>query len=93
MKFKKEELQYMACEDGGRLEKVEETISDTTRWSIYYDVIFKDTETGKYYSSYYSKGSTECQDESPYEYEDDEIECTEVEQKEVLVIKKWVAVK
>ena len=38
----------------------------------------------------YSEGSTECQDERPWEYKD-EIKCTEVELKEVKV-KKWIPV-
>ena len=38
----------------------------------------------------YSEGATECQDERPWEY-DDEIKCTEVELKEVKV-KKWIPV-
>ena len=40
----------------------------------------------------YSVGATECQCESPWEYAADEIECTEVELKEV-TIKKWVPIK
>lgn len=91
MVFKKEELQKMAYEESERLEIVEKKISGLSRWSIYYEVVFRDNETGKHYSSYYSVGATECQDESPYEYDDDEIDCQEVELKEVLV-KKWVAV-
>lgn len=91
MLFEKKELQRMVYEDSERLVKVEEEIVDSSRWSIHYRVIFEDTETSKHYMSYYSKGATEYQDEDPYEYENDEIECTEVELKEVTV-KKWVAV-
>lgn len=91
MVFKKEELQKMVYGESERLEKVEEKISDTSRWSIHYEVVFKDNQTDKHYSSYYSEGATEYQDESPYEYDSDEIECQEVELKEVLV-KQWVAI-
>ena len=91
MKFKREELQRMAYEDSERLEIVERKISDSSRWSIHYSVVFRDNETDKHYSSYYSVGATEYQDESPYEYESEEVECQEVELKEVLV-KKWVAI-
>ncbi len=63
-------------------------IVNTTRWSIIHEIVFEDN--GKFYMTTYSEGSTECQDESPWEY-DDEIKCTEVELKEVKV-KKWVPV-
>ena len=65
-----------------------DNIIDTGRWSIYHEIVFADK--GKFYTTTYSEGATECQDESPWEYED-EIECTEVELKEVKV-KKWVPV-
>lgn len=61
-------------------------ITDTSRWSIHHRIIF--SYQGKFYQAYYSEGATEMQDESPWEYED-EIECVEVELKEVKV-KKWV---
>lgn len=63
-------------------------IVDTTRWSIIHEIVFEDN--GKFYMTTYSEGSTEIQDERPWEY-DDEIECTEVELKNVKV-KKWVPV-
>lgn len=65
-------------------------IVDTTRWSIVHEIVFKDK--GKLYMTTYSEGATECQDEIPWEY-DDEIECIEieVELKEVKV-KKWIPV-
>lgn len=64
-------------------------IINTTRWSIIHEIIFEDN--GKFYMTTYSEGATECQDESPWEYDDDEIKCTEVELKEVKV-KKWIPV-
>ena len=63
-------------------------IVDTTRWSIVHEIVFEDN--GKFYMTTYSEGATEIQDERPWEY-DDEIECTEVELKEVKV-KKWIPV-
>lgn len=63
-------------------------VTGTSRWSTFHWIVFE--YEGKYYSTEYSEGSTECQDESPWEYET-EVECTEVEEKEVMV-KKWVAV-
>lgn len=64
-------------------------IVNTTRWSIIHEIVFEDN--GKFYMTTYSEGATECQDESPWEYDDDEVKCTEVELKEVKV-KKWVPV-
>lgn len=68
---------------------VEDEVVDNSRWSIYHKIVFE--YSGKHYSTYYSVGATELQDESPWEYEE-EVECTEVELKEVRV-KKWVEVK
>ena len=69
-------------------EAILDEITDTTRWSSHHRIIF--TYEGKFYETYYSEGLTELQDESPWEY-DDEVECHEVELKEVMV-KKWVRV-
>ncbi len=67
---------------------IKNNIVDTSRWSIHHEIIF--SYDGKFYRTYYSEGATEIQDESPWEYEN-EIECVEVELKEVKV-KKWVEV-
>jgi hypothetical protein len=63
-------------------------IYEASRWSTHHRIIF--SYQGKFYEAQYSKGATEMQDESPWEY-DDEVECHEVELKEVKV-KKWVRV-
>ena len=63
-------------------------IIDTSRWSIIHEIVFEDN--GKFYQTTYSEGATECQDERPWEYED-EVECYEVELREVKV-KKWCKV-
>ena len=70
MIFKKEFLREFEGEE------IESKIIDTTRWSIVKRRIFK--YEGKFYETIYCFGATESQDESPYEYEDDEIECPEV---------------
>lgn len=57
------------------------------RWSISHEIIFK-WKDEKHYRAYYRVGATESQDESPWEYEN-EVECTEVEEKQVMVT-KWV---
>lgn len=69
-------------------EAIEDTIVDQSRWSTHHEIIFKYND--KHYKTEYSVGSTESQDEGPWEYED-EVNCTEVEQREVLV-KRWVEV-
>jgi hypothetical protein len=81
--FKKEFLQEIIYE------AVEDNITDTSRWSEHHEAVFKFDE--KFYMTYYSCGLTESQDESPYEYEKEDIECFEVEQKEVIV-KKFMPV-
>lgn len=63
-------------------------IIDTTRWSIVHEIVFEDN--GKFYQTTYSEGATEMQDERPWEYED-EVECEEVELREVKV-KKWMPI-
>jgi hypothetical protein len=61
-------------------------ITDTSRWSIHHRIVFLWTD-GKYYTTTYSVGATESQDESPWEYDDD-IACIEVEHVDVLR-KSW----
>ena len=86
MKFKKDflidelDLPYSAIED---------KVIDNSRWSIQHEIIFE--HEGKFYRTHYQVGATESQDEGPWEY-DDEIECTEVAQKEITVM-AWVPVK
>lgn len=67
-------------------EMVQSELVDTSRWSNIHEVVYKDLDSGKFYSSTYSVGATECQDESPYENDGDEIEFTEVVPKEVIKI-------
>ena len=87
MKFKKEDLVAMAYGDH---EKTKFTIMsnpivDTSRWSTIYDLVFK--FEGNFYQTSYSVGATEYQDESPFDYENDEIECRQVWPHEVVSIK------
>lgn len=51
-------------------------ITDHSRWSVHHRRVF--AHEGAFYQTHYSTGATECQDESPYEYDKDEIECPEV---------------
>lgn len=72
MKFTKEFLRESLYGDT----TVQDTITDHSRWSVGHERIFK--HEGKLYRTWYSVGATENQDESPYEYADNEIECPEV---------------
>ena len=67
---------------------ISDEILDNGRWSIFHECVFEDD--GKYYEAPYSVGATEQQDERPWE-DEEIIECTEVELKEVKV-KKWIPV-
>jgi len=71
----------------GKLAKVVDgpNITDTSRWYIHYEMVF--SYDGKYYSVDYRRGATEYQDEQPFEYDGDVIQCTEVVPQKVMVIK------
>ena len=71
MLFTKEFLQDMG--EG----TVSERIIETRRWVTVYERIFE--YEGKTYKTIYEVGATEQQDQAPYEYEKNEIECPEVE--------------
>lgn len=70
MKFPRAFLANM----GGKT--ISDTITGTSRWSIYHTRIFE--HDGRFYQTLYSVGATEMQDEGPYEWTDSEIECIEV---------------
>ena len=55
---------------------ISDEIIDQRRWSTTHELIFKHEEL--IYRTYYSHGSTECQDERPWENEP-EVECTEMQ--------------
>ena len=61
-----------------KFQLIQEELVDTSRWSHIHERIYKDLTTGKFYSTNYSTGATECQDERPYEYDGNEVEFTEV---------------
>jgi hypothetical protein len=92
MKFKKEDLQNLVWDDcdEAEWEIIEDTIIENSRWSILHRLIYK--YDGKFYQTSYSVGATENQDEQPFEYDDDIIECREVEPVQVTVT-KYVIVK
>ena len=87
MKFAKEFLIGVLWEDhdDDTVKVVSDEISYTSRWSVHHEMIFQVGD--KLYSTTYSVGATESQDEQAFEYADDEIECDEVEPYEVTTIK------
>lgn len=66
---------------------IEETIVDTSRWSIFKEMIFR--HEGRVFRCEYSEGATENQFEAPFENSSEFVECTEVE-KRYVVTPKWV---
>ena len=89
MEFSKEDLQRLAWEDYDLdiYEVLEDEIVDTSRWSNIYEMVFRVKETGLLYATSYSRGATEMQDESPYEWDKDTIECDEVVETKVEVVR------
>ena len=85
MKFSKD---YLINKLDLPCEAIKNDIVGQSRWSIEHEIVFEDK--GKFYMTWYSEGATECQDERPWEYED-EVECIEVELREVKV-KKWMPI-
>lgn len=88
MKFPKQvlkELLYGELPEEVGLTVVRDQLYDSSIWSLHYEFIFR-TKQDKYYRTYYSKGATESQDESPFEYDEDMIECEEVKPVEKMII-------
>ena len=77
---------YKEVEGCPNVEVVQSVLVDTSRWSHIYSRVYKDLDTGKYWWTSYRVGATECQDESPYEYDGDVIEFTEVVPRETIKI-------
>ena len=70
MKFSKDNLKWEEHKT------IYDKIIGHSRWSIQHERVFE--HEGKFYLTTYSVGATEYQDERPYEYDPDEIECPEV---------------
>lgn len=82
--FDKNTLLEILEEEADGYTLLENEIVDTSRWFNIFSIVFKDKTTGKFYSTDYRVGATECQDEGPWEYQD-AVMCTEVEPVEVTV--------
>ena len=85
VKFKKEflmdELGLPYDADDGVL--IKDDVVDTDRWSTIHVIVFK--HGNAFYETSYSVGSTEMQDERPWDY-NNEVTCTEVVPTEETVI-------
>jgi hypothetical protein len=81
MKFSREFLRDGAYGEG---DTVYDRIVGHGRWSVHHERVFK--HDGRFYLTTYSTGATENQDESPYKYDGDEIECVEVFPREKTII-------
>jgi hypothetical protein len=77
MKFQRTFLQNQ----GG--ETVYDRIVGHSRWSVHHERVFK--YEGRFFRTTYSTGATEMQDEAPYEYDGEQIECVEVFPRETVV--------
>jgi hypothetical protein len=85
VKFKKTDLQDLACDEEVEGFKIRvNKIVGKSRWANEYRLVFE--HGGKFYETSYRSAATEQQDERPFDYEPDEIECIEVEAVERKVI-------
>lgn len=75
----KTDLQDMAWDDTPEgITIISKDLWDHSRWCVTSRIIFKKED--RYYETFFSRGATEYQDEKPYEYDPDLIECHEVKQ-------------
>ena len=68
-------------ENHGLVTVISNKMNGRGRWYISYSQIFE--MAGKFYKTVYRTGATESQNEYPYEFDPDEIECVEVLPKKV----------
>ena len=85
--FLREEILWGGKDKPGEPCLILDKITDNGRWSIHHKIVFRDAD-GLFFQSHYSVGATENQDESPWEYDPEEIECEQVQEVEKLV-KVW----
>ncbi len=91
MKIRKELAQKLVDPDDYEEEelegfkKVEDRQTSNSRWSINHTMVVE--KDGHFYRANYSVGATEQQDETPFEYDEDEIEF-----KEVFAVQKTITV-
>lgn len=87
MTLTKEVAESIVYNDNEDYKEVEVSIIGQGRWNTQFKGIYKHIPTDKHFQIYFSKGSTECQDEELfYDYI---VEAIEVEKKQVM-IEQWV---
>lgn len=86
VQFPKEYLLELLEEGNPAAEILDDILVDHGRWSLQYRLVFKVKETEKIYCVIYSRGATESQDEHPFEYDGDMINCYECEAVEKTII-------
>lgn len=92
MKLTSKEAKNVVWEEADGWEPVtEESIIDQKRWVTVVERVFRHIDSGKTFNFVWERGSTECQEQQPYEY-DDFYEPVEVVEKEV-VVKQWIEAK
>lgn len=86
--FRKKDLQMLLMDGNmwNKLRVIQDNFSYKSRWSLHHQLIFKDLEDEKIYSTQYARGATEQQDEQPFQYDADEITCVEVIPEEIKTI-------
>lgn len=82
--FKRDFMLDVLSNDIENAKVIKDEIYENSRWSIRSELIFK--FENKFYSTCYSRGATEQQDESPWECDGEDIECLEVKPVEVTTI-------
>lgn len=83
-KFEKEFLKGILWDETSGAEKISDEITGQRRWSTDRWLVFRFED--KIYGVAYSHGSTESQEERPFEYDPDEIECQELEAVEKTIV-------
>lgn len=70
--FPGERAREILSGDDAAYRVIRDEICDTTRWSIVHALIIQRIEDSRFFRGGYSKGATECQDESAWQYDDAE---------------------
>lgn len=85
MKLTSEDARLVVYSDHEDFETIKTQIIDKSRWSVFYDGVFKHIQTEKLYWVSWSVGATEYQEEGPFEY-GGEVDFIEVKPVEVVKI-------
>ena len=88
--FQADVLRDLAYDDApDEYQVIENVLVGHSRWSLQYRMVFMFGDL--FFQTHYNKGATEMQDESPYEYDSEMVECLQVRPK-LVEVTKYVAV-